>query len=93
MKKCGRCYRAGDDIGHCGSHTTGCPPAKTVDPIRDVVLSCEQCGILRAIPVERIMQGKIKALTGRCKTDRCKAVIVRPAAPLKAQADGSKSKA
>lgn len=78
---CARCYRAGPDLGNCGDFAIGCPQPRPTNPLTDVVIRCDQCDITRAVPVERIMQGKIKAITGRCTVDRCKAIIIRPAAP------------
>lgn len=82
MQKCTSCARAGDEIGHCGSHIT-CGTAVEIDPKKDVVIRCQVCDITRAVSIPRLMTNRpyqgIDAVCPRGQ-DKCAAVLVVPKA-------------
>lgn len=95
MKVCPRCFKTDAEIGNCGNHAVGCPTPRLVNEATDVVVSCQLCNLTVAVPVEKIMQGKIRSMSGKCLSDRCKAILltVRPAKAKTGRGDGTKSEA
>jgi hypothetical protein len=101
MLRCPGCSRAGDDVGHCGSHRT-CPitngqAAVDVDPAKDVVMACTRCGVTRSTPVTKFFNQHSAApvdMEFRCPVgvDSCQAFVMLPPAP-KAEPKAPRGKA
>jgi len=86
MEKCNRpgCLLAGSSFGDCGS-IKPCPRPKEVDPDKDVVLSCQTCNKVWAVPADSIVQGRIGGKLRSCPATTCDAVVIpaQPKAPKK----------
>lgn len=83
VKHCPRCYRAEEDMGTCGNFAMGCPRPAVIPEEQAVEVSCGPCRFHRIIPVGAIMHNKGRP-DGSCVSDRCKATVLHPAAPIQA---------
>lgn len=78
MLKCLQCSRVGDDIGLCGSPIT-CPNrGREIDPSTDILVRCDTCDIVRAIPVDTLMKHRDTRLDNACERETCVAFLLRP---------------
>lgn len=77
---CPQCHRVGghEVTGTCGSPLTCAKRMVPVDAAKEVVIGCEHCDKIRAVPVSLIMSGKVVNLDMNCQLDResCKARVV-----------------
>ena len=56
---CDQCGRTDDDIGQCGRSVTACAVPLPIDPTRIAVISYDSGSKTVAIPVDRLLRGKL----------------------------------
>lgn len=77
---CTRCFRVSDeDRDNCPDlGVLGCPIPVDISDDKALVVKCDLCRKLKAIPIGNIMQRKRLTELGACQSDVCQARIILP---------------
>jgi len=61
----------------CEEPIVACPPRVPLDPTKHLIVTCGPCERTRVVPIERVMQGTVRA-SGTCVLSSCAATILAP---------------
>lgn len=80
-KLCTRCFRTTDeDFETCPDLAVlGCPEPVEMTDDKALVVKCDLCRKVRALPIGNVMKRNKLTQLGVCQSDNCQAYIVLPA--------------
>lgn len=81
---CDQCGRTDEDIGSCGRSVTRCPDPTPLDPAKVAIISYERGTKTVAIPVSRLLRGKLGDFARVITVDDPSAKLLFPEEPVSA---------